>query len=171
MGPKGWWWTYRGVRISIVFCWRTRARAFYFGQTGIRLNALIKLLTWFERPVGQRVFDDESATFFVVQHSLTLSSSSRRTNALNISTVDTFIYVYIYIFIYCHSRYLFTRLFTLSLSFSSFTYTIYFCSFSQSTDDHQCDVNFSSAVVTSAVNNGSRLRRRELSIIYTCSRA
>lgn len=29
------------------------SRVFYLGQTGIRLNALIKLLTWFGLPVGR----------------------------------------------------------------------------------------------------------------------
>lgn len=36
-------------------------RVFYFGQTGILLNALIKLLTWFERPVAHRVSDNSGA--------------------------------------------------------------------------------------------------------------
>lgn len=37
--------------------------AFYLGQTGIRLNALIKLLTWFGRPGGHRVSADELDLF------------------------------------------------------------------------------------------------------------
>lgn len=37
--------------------------AFYLGQTGIRLNALIKLLTWFGRPGGHRVSADEFDLF------------------------------------------------------------------------------------------------------------
>lgn len=37
--------------------------AFYLGQTGIRLNALIKLLTWFGWPGGHRVSADELDLF------------------------------------------------------------------------------------------------------------
>lgn len=58
-----------------VFCAQASSRlAFYLGQTGIRLNALIKLLTSFGRPGGHRVF---AGPLFCPAFSFSLSFLSR----------------------------------------------------------------------------------------------
>jgi len=54
----------RVARMAFFALHRLSSLAFYLGQTRIRLNALIKLLTWYGRPGGHRVSADPSWPFF-----------------------------------------------------------------------------------------------------------
>lgn len=74
---------------SRFLCVTSPCLAFYLGQTGIRLNALIKLLTSFRRPGGHRVSADEFDLF--CPHPT--PSAKRRTEQLFLGLPQPLIFV------------------------------------------------------------------------------